>query len=88
MKSLIQQRMEITRVRTTSFIYFALAGVILLTGLLQMSSLGNPVVAWYGLLSSVALFAYGLVILARFRRQMREFEREHGVGAGTQTPLA
>ena len=88
MKSLIQQRMEITRVRTSGSVALSLAALVLLLGILQLSSPENPGLAWLQFAASIALCANGLFLHARFRRQIREFEREHGAGAGTQTPLA
>lgn len=85
MASLIQQRLAIERIRVRAlWIVCVSAGMFVLGGALVLSGTTNPfsippLVIWAGGIVT------GIVEMRRYRRALREFEAEHGVGAGDQT---
>lgn len=84
MASLIQQRMSIDRIRvralwiiSVSGIMLVMGGALALSGSLSLFSAVSLVI-W---LSGVVC---GIIELQRFRRELRDFEAQHGAGAGIQ----
>lgn len=84
MPSLIQQRMAIERIRVRALWIVSGSGLLLVMGVVLVFT-GS-----FSLFSAVSLVIWaggvlsGIAEIRRFRQALREFEAEHGPGAGKQ----
>lgn len=83
-RSLIQQRMSIDRERLAGIFSLILGCLGFLGGAVIFSWGERGLGLWFQLAMWLRWVAVGVTMLVRSRRRMRDFEAEHGVGAGTQ----
>ena len=85
MASLIQQRLAIDRIRVRAlWIVYVSAGMFILGGALVLSGTMTPFSVVSLLIWACAIVG-GITEVRRYRRALREFEAEHGIGADDQT---
>lgn len=82
--SLIQQRIAIERQCVLGTIQVIIGGLGLVSGTILWLMDPSRWVGWLFIVVWLVFVISGVVRLARYRAARREFESEHGVGAGTQ----
>ncbi|WP_202565487.1 hypothetical protein [Agreia sp. COWG] len=90
MKSLIQQRMALTRPRSMSIAALILGGLLVVLNSIRILHLDSERVPWLAVLSCVVWVAWVVAAIVRLRaanRAIRAFEAEHGRDAGRQSSV-
>jgi hypothetical protein len=82
---LIQQRMAIDRQRLAAVAALVVGGIGAALSLVMVGLGNGQWTAWFQMVLWVSWIVAGGATLVKYRRRIREFEGEHGVGAGRQS---
>jgi hypothetical protein len=84
MTSLIQQRFALERRRLWGLCALVIGGVMFNLGIVLLALGPSSPSSWITSLVFLGWVVFGAVELLLARRRIRDFEAEHGVGAGRQ----